>query len=98
MWKAAWAVDGSTSWGSVIPRTVLAWSRAALTASRMLSVPPLVNVPWAPGAPSSAATAPTTSFSSRATLGKTVGSSPLTVANAVYASAASSSRPSSPAS
>lgn len=80
MWKAACAVDGRTSRGSVTPRVARAWSRAVLTASRMLSVPPLVKVPWTPGAPSTAATAATMSFSSRATLGKTVMSSPFTVA------------------
>ena len=51
-------------------------SRAASTASRQLSVPPLVTVPTvAASPPSSAAAAPTRSFSIRATLGKAVGSS-----------------------
>ena len=60
-------------------------------------MPPLVSVPTVPGPPpSSAAAAPTRSFSMRATLGKAVGSSAFVHWNAAWAAAASSSRPSRP--
>jgi len=49
--KAACAVTPATSSGSVTPRDVRAWSLYALMAMRMLSVPPLVMVPQAPGPP-----------------------------------------------
>ncbi len=47
LWNAAWALVGSTSSGSVTPRSARALSRAARTAQRMLSVPPLVRKPAA---------------------------------------------------
>ena len=69
--KAAWAVMGSTISGCVISgRCCLAKSRAALTASRMLSVPPLVNAPTVPSPPPRCAAAMAMiSFSKRSRLG-----------------------------
>ena len=98
LWKAACAVTGRTISGAVTPRVRRACSRAVSTASRQLSVPPLVNVPAVVPSrpPRRAAACPTTSFSSVTTLGKAVMSRPLTPATAACAAAASASRPASP--
>jgi hypothetical protein len=54
------------------------------------SVPPPVKIPGAPGRPSSAATAPTTCFSSATMLGNAVGSSMFTSSISAYARCAAS--------
>ena len=51
LWKAAWALVASTISGSLTPRSARALSRAASTAHRMLSVPPLVTKPAVPSGP-----------------------------------------------
>ena len=51
LWNAAWALSASTISGSWRPRSDRARSRAASTAHRMLSVPPLVTKPAAPSGP-----------------------------------------------
>ena len=51
LWNAAWALRASTISGSTTPRSAAARSRAASTAHRMLSVPPLVRNPAASGGP-----------------------------------------------
>ena len=76
MWNAACAVIGTTMRGAATSGRA---SRAALTASRIDSVPPLVKMPGvASSPPSREATAPTTARSSATVLGNAVGSSPLT--------------------
>ncbi len=65
-------------------------SRAPCTASSTDSVPPEVTVPTTvPGASSSRAAKPTSSFSIRSRLGNAVGSSPLVAAKAPTAALAS---------
>ena len=62
LWKAAWALSATTISGSVTPRSALARSRAAFTAHRIDSVPPLVRKPAAESGPwRSSAVHPTTS-------------------------------------
>jgi hypothetical protein len=64
-------------------------SRAALTANRSDSVPPLVTLPTTVGgADSSRAVAATTAFSVASSDGNAVGSSPLTFADSACADAA----------
>ena len=97
MRKAAWEVVAATICGVPVPPRARYSSRAASTASRQDSVPPLVTTPAVCGPPPSRPAAmPTTPFSSAATDGKTVGSRQFTGAKARCARAATSSRSASP--